>query len=1095
MPVRKPFLCLLLAISPALFAAPLWEPLPPGVQPKAAPAHLAHLETLPPGSVMRLGRAAAKADGEWVLHLPDGSRLRVEGVQHVEHANGDVTWSGTIARAGAMHAVTLTVGHDASFGTFRAPSGDYRFESWGDEAWLIDTGHPSIRVEAPDEGALVAPGFQPPASPTAAKNTPVVIDLLMLYSQGIAARYPGAAAETRINHLVALANQIHANSDVPMVLRLVGTDLTTYPDSNGPNGDALNAMRLAMLAQPSAPEFVGLRARRDALGADLVSFLRPHDIETRGNCGIAYLFTNMQELGVNIVSDGFDSWSLCDDAVFSHEVGHNLGAEHQIGATSQSPGYGTAFVRFGQFHTVMGSFGSGIPQRYRRLDRFSNPSQLCGGRPCGIAGVADNARRLRDNMAAVAAFRPSVSTAPLPTLPAPLDPDVDGDGVPESQDAFPYDSRYSSDSDGDGVADEIDAFPDDPTEWADTDGDGIGDNSDPDIDGDGVPNAQDAFPFDAGEWTDSDGDSVGDNSDAFPLDRREWTDTDGNGVGDNTDPDIDGDGVSDLMGGSTLAGSDLLVISAGTDRVLRLDGDSGLFAGVEFAETHIPQALGFQSDLAWNPHQKRLYALVAGELRRYDRFERRRIDRFIATFRDANEPGPLMPSSFPAGLEVDGTGTVFIADEASRRLVQHDAISGAPLPSLAFGREEFFEAAPRGLALSSNYVWTLESDARIHEVRIGSGRIERVFQASLADGSGIDHPSDIVVMPGGNFILVSDLARHQVVRINPDQPQAATVFVAPGSGGLHFPAGLTFGPDGHLYVSSAGSDRVLRFNGQTGAFIDVFSKTPPGILVEPRKLLFVPRVADRFPRDANQRYRPVAGGWFNPARSGHGLDVQVAGDQLLVIWYTYTADGTPIWYLGQGEKAEGVWEAPLLRFSWDGSQAIPTELGSMRMVFSGERRAEFSWELPGSTGSEQMQPLSPGTSSETQFPTAAWFDPGESGWGLSVTRQGEAAYAIAFIYDPQGQPTWVLGGTLAGPETLVIDVDRFVGPTRCPGCPGTAIPEASPAGQLIFRMLDRNRTEVDTDFQATGIDWQRAGADFRRLTDSPTEPNGDPFDG
>lgn len=37
-----------------------------------------------------------------------------------------------------------------------------------------------------------------------------------------------------------------------------------------------------------------------------------------------------------------------------------------------------------------------------------------------------------------------------------------------------------ADADGDGIPDSLDAFPADPTEWADTDGDGMGDNSDPD---------------------------------------------------------------------------------------------------------------------------------------------------------------------------------------------------------------------------------------------------------------------------------------------------------------------------------------------------------------------------------------------------------------------------------------------------------------------------------------------------------------------------------------------------------------------------------------------------------------------------------------
>ena len=45
------------------------------------------------------------------------------------------------------------------------------------------------------------------------------------------------------------------------------------------------------------------------------------------------------------------------------------------------------------------------------------------------------------------------------------------------------------DSDGDGVPDDQDAFPIDPNETIDTDGDGIGNNADSDDDGDGMPDA------------------------------------------------------------------------------------------------------------------------------------------------------------------------------------------------------------------------------------------------------------------------------------------------------------------------------------------------------------------------------------------------------------------------------------------------------------------------------------------------------------------------------------------------------------------------------------------------------------------------------
>ena len=104
------------------------------------------------------------------------------------------------------------------------------------------------------------------------------------------------------------------------------------------------------------------------------------------------------------------------------------------------------------------------------------------------------------------------------------DLDDDGDGVLDSQDAFPLDVTESIDSDSDGIGDNADtdddndsvldgddAFPLDASESVDTDGDGIGNNADTDDDGDGVPDLQDAFPLKNTETTDSDGDGIGDN--------------------------------------------------------------------------------------------------------------------------------------------------------------------------------------------------------------------------------------------------------------------------------------------------------------------------------------------------------------------------------------------------------------------------------------------------------------------------------------------------------------------------------------------------------------------------------------------------------
>ncbi len=73
--------------------------------------------------------------------------------------------------------------------------------------------------------------------------------------------------------------------------------------------------------------------------------------------------------------------------------------------------------------------------------------------------------------------------------------------------------------------------------------------------------------------------------------------------------------------------------------------------------------------------------------------------------------------------------------------------------------------------------------------------------------------------------LVGSWSTRAVHRYDSVTGQSRGVFVPAGSGGLQTPDGLAYGPDGNLYVSSAESNQILRYNGVTGAFIDVFAAT------------------------------------------------------------------------------------------------------------------------------------------------------------------------------------------------------------------------------------------------------------------------------
>jgi glucose/arabinose dehydrogenase len=75
-------------------------------------------------------------------------------------------------------------------------------------------------------------------------------------------------------------------------------------------------------------------------------------------------------------------------------------------------------------------------------------------------------------------------------------------------------------------------------------------------------------------------------------------------------------------------------------------------------------------------------------------------------------------------------------------------------------------------------------------------------------------------------LLVSSANNDRVLRYNGATGAFNDAFVPAAGGGLDAPRGLAFGPDGNLYVSSEITDSILRYNGVTGAFSDAFVPPP-----------------------------------------------------------------------------------------------------------------------------------------------------------------------------------------------------------------------------------------------------------------------------
>ncbi|NNL64953.1 MAG: hypothetical protein HKP30_01795 [Myxococcales bacterium] len=240
----------------------------------------------------------------------------------------------------------------------------------------------------------------------------VTVDLLVLYTPAADARY-GGNAEARIQHVVAVANQIYEDSQVPLRLRLVHSEEVSYSETRS-SSRALDDLTRGHSLHDRAARL------RDRYGADFVTLMRPYVGD--GVCGIAWL-GGYNRPGVFTQWDAAYAYSHvsinCSDSVLTHELGHNMGLSH---SRRQNPGGGTFPHSVGHgvdglFVTVMAyesAFGA------RRVHKVSNPALSCSGEPCGVDQGnrdlgADAAHSLQYARRQLAGYRPTVA----PAAPSP----------------------------------------------------------------------------------------------------------------------------------------------------------------------------------------------------------------------------------------------------------------------------------------------------------------------------------------------------------------------------------------------------------------------------------------------------------------------------------------------------------------------------------------------------------------------------------------------------------------------------------------------------------------------------------------------------
>ncbi len=148
----------------------------------------------------------------------------------------------------------------------------------------------------------------------------------------------------------------------------------------------------------------------------------------------------------------------------------------------------------------------------------------------------------------------------------------------------------------------------------------------------------------------------------------------------------------------------------------------------------------------------------------------------------------------------------------------------------------------------------------------------------LSSFGTIGTPAGVAFGPDGNLYVTT--TNSSVEKYSPTGTSLGT-FIAAGSGGLSNAKGIVWGPDGNAYVSSYGNSEIIRYNGATGAFMNVFATGSGGfedLTFGPDNQLYVVSYGDGAVYRFNGATGAALGTFVSGLTTPYGLRFDQAGN-------------------------------------------------------------------------------------------------------------------------------------------------------------------------------------------------------------------------
>lgn len=346
------------------------------------------------------------------LTLPDGRRYELVPEEIEDRGADSLLWRGSLVGMGDQGEAVITVrrGHVAGRLTLLGRTFELVPDAEGAGVSRLRELDTTRFPEGPDTVEPPAPAMEstgPPRDevPSASMGADPVLEVLVVYTPAARVAAGGTGQiEAVAQAAVDASNTAYGNSQVTQSLVLRGTEEVGYDESGVPMGDQVAWLR----------EDPGVGALRDTYAADLVAMLS----ESHPGCGIGYSMRNPGPLSEAWAFSVTHRPCAVGNLSFAHELGHNMGLEHDPANSSVYPDGGSHAWSFGhlvdgEFRSVM-AYATECDLNCPRVAHFSNPAVSYMGFPTGIEDERDNARTLNLTAPIVEDFRDFVTFIDVP---------------------------------------------------------------------------------------------------------------------------------------------------------------------------------------------------------------------------------------------------------------------------------------------------------------------------------------------------------------------------------------------------------------------------------------------------------------------------------------------------------------------------------------------------------------------------------------------------------------------------------------------------------------------------------------------------------